>query len=286
MSITGQTGPGTAPVNLEALTQQLAYQRSDQQRPLWRSPMAIRIAIIAAILGSWELSAAMEWVDPLFTSRPTAVAEAIWNILPTSQLHRDVGYTLAEVGAGYAIGVTLGVLVGFVLGTSRLLREALQPVLNALNSVPRIALVPLFVAWFGLGMMPRIVMAVTVVFFVMVTAVVAALSQPDRDSGLLARSLGASRRDMLFKFQLPRAVPVIVSGLELSLIYAFLGVIAAEIVSGSNGLGARMTEYANLFQAANFFAVLAVLTVITTLLAAGIRRVERRLLRWHEFETR
>ena len=100
-------------------------------------------------------------------------------------------------------------------------------------------------------------MAVTVVVFVMVTAVVAAMSQPDRDSALLARSLGASRCETLVKFQLPRAVPVIVSGLELSLIYAFLGVIAAEIVSGSNGLGSRMTEYANLFQADKFFAVLA-----------------------------
>jgi NitT/TauT family transport system permease protein len=159
-------------------------------------------------------------------------------------------------------------------------------VLNALNAVPRIALVPLFVAWFGLGMMPRIVMAVTIVFFVMVTTVVAALSQPDRDSALLARSLGASRWQRLVKFQLPGATPVIVSGMELSLIYAFLGVIAAEIVSGSQGLGARMTEYANLFQPDQFFAVLAALTLITTLLTVAIRRIERRLLRWHEFETR
>lgn len=267
-------------------TKHLSAEHLDERRPFWKSPAAIRIAIIALILGSWELSAAKEWVDPLFTSRPTEVAQAFWDILPTSQLWNDVSYTLTEVAIGYAIGVTLGVLVGVALGSSMLLRGACQPVLNALNSVPRIALVPLFVAWFGLGMVPRIVMAITVVFFVMATAVAAAMSQPDRDSTLLARSLGASRRHTLIKFQLPRAVPVIVSGLELSLIYAFLGVIAAEIVSGSNGLGSRMTEYANLFQAANFFAVLVVLTAFCTLLTAGIRRVERRLLRWHEFEAR
>jgi NitT/TauT family transport system permease protein len=284
MSINTAPGTTTDPVVLEALTQHLSAEHLEERRPFWMSPAAIRIAIVAVILGSWELSAANAWVDPLFTSRPTDVAQAFWDILPTSQLWKDVGYTLTEVAIGYAIGVTLGVLVGVALGSSKLLRDACQPVLNALNSVPRIALVPLFVAWFGLGMAPRIVMAVTVVVFVMVTAVVAAMSQPDRDSALLARSLGASRRDTLIKFQLPRAVPVIVSGLELSLIYAFLGVIAAEIVSGSNGLGSRMTEYANLFQADDFFAVLVVLTAFCTLLTAVIRRVERRLLRWHEFE--
>lgn len=286
MSISTAPPTNVDPVVLEALTQHLSAESLDERRPFWKSAAAIRLAIIALILGSWELSAANGWVDPLFTSRPTDVAQAFWDHLPTSQLWKDAGYTLTEIAIGYAIGVTLGVLVGVALGSSMLLREACQPVLNALNSVPRIALVPLLVAWFGFGMAPRIVMAVGVVVFVMATAVVAAMSQPDRDSTLLARSLGASKRDTLVKFQLPRAVPVIVSGLELSLIYAFLGVIAAEIVSGSNGLGSRMTEYANLFQADDFFAVLVVLTALCTLLTAGIRRVERRLLRWHEFEAR
>lgn len=267
-------------------TKQPSTKAASSSRPLWKSPFAIRILLIILILASWELSAANEWVDPLFASRPTEVAQALWRILPTSQVWMDAGYTLAEVGIGYLIGVTFGVLVGVALGSSRVLRAACQPVLNALNSVPRIALVPLFVAWLGLGMGPRIAMAVTVVVFVTVTTVLTAMSQPDRDSMLLARSLGASRREMLVKFELPRAVPVIVSGLELALIYAFLGVIASEIVSGSNGLGSRMTYYANLFQADNFFAVLAVLTAFTTLLTATIRNVEKRLLHWHKFEDR
>ena len=83
------------------------------------------------------------------------MAQALWDIVPTSELWKDVGYTLTEVAIGYSIGVTLGVLVGVALGSSKLMRDACQPVLNALNSVPRIALVPLFVAWFGLGMTPR-----------------------------------------------------------------------------------------------------------------------------------
>lgn len=269
-----------------APTEQGSAKSLKSSRPLWKSPLAIRILIIALILATWELSAAYGLVDPLFASRPTDVVQALWHILPTSQLWMDAGYTLTEVAIGYVIGITVGVLIGVVLGSSKSLRAACQPVLNALNSVPRIALVPLFVAWLGLGMGPRIAMAVTVVVFVMVTTVLTAMSQPDRDSMLLARSLGASRREMLLKFELPRAVPVIISGLELALIYAFLGVIAAEIVSGSNGLGSRMTYYANLFQADNFFAVLVVLTAFTTLLTTAIRLAEKRLLHWHKFEDR
>ncbi|SER28248.1 ABC transporter permease [Arthrobacter sp. OV608] len=267
-------------------TKQLSAKSFGNSLPRWKSPLAIRILIIALILAAWELSANNGWVDPLFASRPTDVVQALGNILPTSQLWADAGYTLTEVAIGYVIGITLGVLIGVILGSSRILREACQPILNALNSVPRIALVPLFVAWLGLGMGPRILMAVTVVVFVMVTTVLTAMSQPDRDSMLLARSLGASRREQLVKFELPRAVPVVISGLELALIYSFLGVIAAEIVSGSNGLGSRMTYYANLFQADNFFAVLVVLTAFTTLLTAAIRRIEKRLLHWHKFEDR
>lgn len=258
----------------------------DPLRPSSTKVVAIRVGIIALVLAMWQLSATVGWVDPLFASRPTDVAVAFWRIVPTAQIWSDVAYTLTEVGIGFAIGVLLGVVVGLGLGSSRVLRDACQPILNALNSVPRIALVPLFVAWFGLGMAPRIVMAVTVVFFVMVTTVLTAMSQPDRDSMLLARSLGASRRETLVKFELPRAVPVIISGLELSLIYGFLGVIAAEIVSGSQGLGSRMTYYANLFQADNFFAVLVVLTAFCAILTAAIRGVERRLLHWHRFENR
>jgi NitT/TauT family transport system permease protein len=283
---TTYSNAGSEPIDLEALAAQITAYQGNRAIPVWRSPMAIRVLIIAAIIGSWQLCAELRWVDPLFTSRPSDVAAAIGHLLPTRQLRSDVGYTLGEVAIGYGAGVALGALVGFVLSSSTLLRDACRPVLNALNAVPRIALVPLFVAWFGLGMMPRIVMAVTIVFFVMVTAVMAALSRPDRDSMMLARSLGASRLQTLVKFELPGATPVIVSGLELSLIYAFLGVIAAEIVSGSQGLGARMAEYANLFQPDNFFAVLAVLTLITTTLTVAIRRVERRLLRWYEFEER
>ena len=244
----------------------------------------IRLGIIALILGAWELSAARGWVNPLFASRPSDVGPALWDVLKASETRTDLRWTLTEVAIGYVVGCSLGIAFGLVLSSSNTLRTAFQPILNGLNSVPRIALAPLFVAWFGLGMTPRIVMAITIVFFVMVTTVVAALSRPDRDLALLAQSLGASGRQRMQKFVLPGGIPVIASGLELALVYSFLGVIAAEIVSGNNGLGSRMTQHANLFQADMFFATLIILTVIVTIGATLIRLAERRMLSWHEHE--
>lgn len=245
---------------------------------------AIQLATVVVVLGGWELAARSGFVDPLFTSMPSDIVPAVGEVLTASTTPTDVWYTIVEVLVGFSIGSLLGVGFGLVLGLSDSMRRAFQPILNAVNAVPRIALVPLFVAWFGLGMAPRIVMAVTIVFFMMVTSVVTAISSPDRDLALLAKSLGASRRRRIQKFLLPGAIPVIATGLELSMIYSFLGVIAAEIVSGSNGLGSRMTYHANLFEADKFFAVLIVLTVIVTSFTALIRLVEKRLLRWHVFE--
>ena len=198
----------------------------------------------------------MHWVDPLFTSRPTQVASSLWKIVPTSQMAKDVGYTLTEVAIGYSIGVALGVLVGFVLGTSKLMRDACQPVLNALNSVPRIALVPLFVAWFGLGMTPRVVMAVTVVVFVMVTAMVTALSQRTVTSERCSRGAGCAA--LADAGQVPAAArhpgdrvgPGAVADPRVP------GRIAVEIVSGSK-VGVADDRVRNLFQAGLFVAWLS-----------------------------
>ncbi|MEU1980782.1 ABC transporter permease [Nocardia sp. NPDC019395] len=246
---------------------------------------SLRLGTIALILGSWELCASMGVVDELFTSKPSAIAVAFWNLLPNGQIWQDTFVTVTEVLLGFSLSAVAGILVGLVLSSIRVLADALEPILNALNTVPRIALIPLFVAWFGLGVTPRIVLAFTIAFFIMATTVTAALASPNKDLQLLAKSLGATRRQTMLKFVLPGATPVIASGLQLSLIYSFLGVIAAEIVSGSAGLGTRMTAYANSFQAASYFAVLVILTIVSTILTTAIRRTEKRLLRWHAYES-
>ena len=145
----------------------------------------------------------------------------------------------------------------------------------AANSLPRVALAPLFVLWFGLGIAGKVALVVSLVFFVMLTTTLAGLTQPNRDHEYLARSLGASRRQHILYFVVPAAVPTIVAGLELSLTYSFLGAVAGEIVGGSNGIGVRLTVYANSFEIDKFLALLLLLVIVSTATVQIMRHFRR-----------
>ena len=121
----------------------------------------------------------------------------------------------------------------------------------------------------------------SVVFFIMALNTVAGLTMPDPDRELLARTLGASKRQRLFYFVIPGAVPTLMAGLELSLVYSFLAAVVGEFVGGSYGLGVRLQEFANNFQVDKFFAVIILLAIITTVMAQLLQMAGRRATRWY-----
>ena len=166
-------------------------------------------------------------------------------------------------------------LAAVVLFRSPAARRAVAPLVVAANSLPRVALAPLFVLWFGLGIAGKVALVVSLVFFVMLTTTLAGLTQPNRDHEYLARSLGASRRQHILYFVVPAAVPTIVAGLELSLTYSFLGAVAGEIVGGSNGIGVRLTIYANSFEIDKFLALLLLLVIVSTTTVQIMRHFQR-----------
>jgi len=175
-------------------------------------------------------------------------------------------------------------LAAVVLFRSPAARRAVAPLVVAANSLPRVALAPLFVLWFGLGIAGKVALVVSLVFFVMLTTTLAGLTQPNRDHEYLARSLGASRRQHILYFVVPAAVPTIVAGLELSLTYSFLGAVAGEIVGGSNGIGVRLTIYANSFEIDKFLALLLLLVIVSTTTVQVMRHFSAKLTRWHAAE--
>ena len=134
----------------------------------------------------------------------------------------------------------------------------------AANSLPRVALAPLFVLWFGLGVAGKVALVVSLVFFVMLTTTLAGLTQPNRDHEYLARSLGASSAPAHPLFRGAGRGADHRGGLELSLTYSFLGAVAGEIVGGSNGIGVRLTVYANSFEIDKFLALLLLLVIVST----------------------
>lgn len=246
---------------------------------------AIRIGFLIVMLGSWQASATENWINPLFTSSPSAIWKALGTNTPTI-VTQELPTTLIEMAIGLLSGCAVGFVAGVILGRSDVLNAAFGPIYVALNSLPRIALAPLFIIWFGLGISSKIALSFTLVVFIVMINTIAGLTDVDRDSAMLAKSMGVGEWRRLWVFQLPAAVPVLAAAVELGIVYSFLGVITGELVGGSRGLGVLMAQQATAFQTADFFATLLVLAVVTATLTQLMHFGTKRLLRWHRIEMR
>ncbi len=251
-------------------------------RVLW-----LRLLGVAVLIGSWEAAVQLRWLKPLFTSQPSSFLPALWtHLLEGSLLQRDLPQTLYETFVGFAVASVLGIGLAVLLHEFQLLDAVVQPFLTAFNSMPRVALAPLFVLWFGLGPESKIVLVISLVFFIVIINTLAGLKSSDRDHLLLARTLGVGRWQRFWKFVFPAATPTIFAGLQLGLVYALLGAITGEILGGHGGVGARMAVAINTFSTGDFFADLLFLMLFSTALAALVSSLERWLLRWRYIEMR
>lgn len=246
----------------------------------------VRIGAIVLVAGVWQLTAVERWLNPAFIGTPSSIVADFFQLFGTSIFRVDLPVTLVETFTGFVVGSVLGLLLGILFVRFEVLYVALQPLLSALNSLPRIALAPLFIIWFGIGMSSKVALSISLVLFIVLLNTVTALTEHDRDIAFLAKSLGANGRQRLVYFVLPGAIPVLVTGLQLGLVYSFLGVIAGELVGGSHGIGVQLAYQANIFATDNFFAILLLLAIVTSFVSACMTFIERRLLRWHYVEMR
>jgi NitT/TauT family transport system permease protein len=245
-----------------------------------------QIVILVAVLGSWQLTVDHGLIDPLFTSRPSAIGASFWQGLRHGQLLSALGTSLYETMIGYLISVVAGFLVAVALYVVPTLHQIFQPFISGLNSLPRIALAPLFILWFGIGPESRIALIVSLTFFIILLNTYAGLQNCDRDHLILARSLGARTRQKFAIFMLPSAAPAIFAGLQLGLAYSFLGAVVAEIISGGSGLGALLSINSANYDTAGMFADLLVMAIVSAVLAGLMTLLERYLLSWRRFEYR
>jgi NitT/TauT family transport system permease protein len=246
----------------------------------------IRIVVLGALISSWQVVAAKNIISKAFIGEPSGVWSSFIGLFSTNIVTTDLATTLEETLIGFAMAVTIGVLGGYVLTRSPLLYRAFRPLITGANSVPRIALVPVFIIWFGLGPPSKIAnIIVFVSIFVLINSL-AAFSNADRDLLLLSRTLGFSEHERMMKFVLPSAVPVLAGTVELALIYSFLGSITGEILGGFNGLGVQLEADANELNTNQYFAILLLIVIVVCTLVQGLHHIRVRLLRWQEIEIR
>lgn len=239
-----------------------------------------QIAVGVVALGLWELAGHFKLIDTFFVGQPTTMLKAFVTHMTDSVFWGHAASTLIATFWGFAIGSSAGTLSGLILARSKRLATLLMPYITMLNTMPRVALAPLFILWFGVGMNSKIAAAVSLVFFIALINAMAGSRQLDRDLDDLARFLRCSEFTRFVHFVFPVAVPSIFAGLRLGVIYSLLGVVVAEMIAAQTGLGLLITSYTNQFAVSELFSVLLFLMLVSTVLNMIMEKLEKRLLRW------
>lgn len=246
------------------------------------NPWLIRLGQLAvgvALVALWEFASG-RLVDPFFISSPAAVAAKLWKWLGDGTLLLHASYTFQAMSIGFLIGATLGFVVGFLLGRSDLAARIFDPFITAIYCLPKIALAPLFLLWFGIGIESKIAMAAAIVFFLVFLNTFAGVRAVERLHLDAVRIMGGGRFAELRYVVLPSAAAWVMTGLKISVPYALIGAVVSELISSNRGIGFLIGQASGLFDTAGVFAGLVVLALAGVVLNAGLKAAERRLLRW------
>jgi NitT/TauT family transport system permease protein len=229
----------------------------------------------------WECAAARGFLDPTFFGRPSGIASYLWKGFVTERrLWLELAYTLLGAGVSFLGGSLCAIAVGLVFVEFPRLHRPAEPYLTLLNAMPRIALAPLFLLWFGLGVGSKIAVGFSLTFFIVLSATIAGIRNADQDHLVLSRSLGATPGQIFFKVTLPSAVPVIFSGIRLGLIFALLGVVSAELIAAEHGLGQTLAYLQSTFSMDGVMALVLLLAMMGLGVTALMNKLERTLLVW------
>ncbi len=251
-----------------------------RQRRRSRTDLALSVATPVLLVGLWQLAADQHWIDPRIFTPPSQIAVAAGQLISAGTLLSDLGYTLARLLVGYAVGAAGGIVVGLLLGIVRPLRAALSPLFTALYAVPQIALLPLLLVIFGIGETPKVLTVVAVTFFVLEINALAAVRNLDPRLLEAGRAYGASGAKLFRHVLLPGALPQIFTGLRVSIALGLVVVTATEFVASNNGLGFLVWNSWNLFQPDQMYVGLVTIALVGVALTAIIGTIERVALPW------
>jgi len=238
-----------------------------------------QVVLVCALLAAWEIAGRFTGGDQV--SSPSQIGNRIL-IWLGGELYPHLFTTLAELACGMAIGCSLGILVGLVLGRMPIVSIILRPIIVGLYSVPLVTLAPLFIMFFGLGLLPKIVLVSIVTFFLLFFNTFTGAQQIDEDYLRTLDLMGASKFEQFRKVVAPATAVWIVGGFKIALPYALVATITGELLATRSGLGFLISRAAERFDMTSLYAVLLILMALGLLLSEVTLRLEHRFLRWRE----
>lgn len=275
------TMPPDTRIQQEQRSPRLASTRKRDEQSKLRADLfinAVRLALLIAALVTWQILS--RFIDPLFISSPVAVYEQMvaWIADGTLMMHTEI--TLQETLLGLFFGIITGIAAGFLFGLQPFLAKVCDPFVTAIYSIPKIALAPLFILWFGIDIQMKVVLASVTVFFLVFFNTLAGVRNVDQHLIDAVRLMGGRYRDIMMKVVVPSTVGYILTGVHIAIPYALIGAVVAELIASNRGLGYLIDSSATSFNTAGVFVALLVLSIIGGLLNAVVNWIDRMTSRW------
>jgi NitT/TauT family transport system permease protein len=246
----------------------------------WLALVIPPVIVTLVLLGVWEFVSSTGMVDEIILPAPSSIAQAGADIVQESFFWNATWVTTQEALIGFGAGVLIAWILGTLIGLFRRFSLAVYPPVVAFQIMPRVALAPVFLTWFGFGITSKIVMAATICFFPVLVNTILGMQGVSRDARALMRSLGASKWEEYRKLLLPASLPAIFASLKVAIALALIGAIVAEFLGASEGMGVLLREFSFQLRIAESFAVLVALSLLGLLLYGLAALLESRLIFW------
>ena len=245
-----------------------------------RVPGYASVLGILGILAVWETVCRAGVVSPLFLPSPSSIVTVGWDMLLSGEIFENVWASLQRILVGYAIGAGVGIVVGLLLGFSRWIDAMLTPVVYSIYPIPKIALLPLFILWLGIGELPKFTIIALGVFFPVVINTYAGVRHVDPILIKAAVTFGSGHINVIRKVMLPASLPTIFAGLKLAAGTSLILLIAAEMIAAQKGIGAMILHYGNLMMTTKLMVGVVVLSILGLVFNRSLGWLERKLLPW------
>jgi NitT/TauT family transport system permease protein len=241
---------------------------------------AAPVAVFVAVLLIWEGCVRLLQIRSFILPAPSAVAVSLVQAISDLTTIESIGNTMASTIMGFVVGALTGMILAPLIFSSKLCARTLYPVLVAIQTIPKVTLAPLMLAWFGLGLAPKLVLIGVITFFPVLANFLAGLGSVDQKRLDLFRMLHASRWQTLMKLQYPAALPYLFAALEVAAIYSLVGAIVVEFVGSQGGIGTILMQRNYDLDIPSVFALIAILSALGMVLHWIVRAVERRVVFW------
>jgi NitT/TauT family transport system permease protein len=251
-------------------------------RRIARPEIPLAIALFVVVVGGWELAVRALDVSALVVPPPSAVALALWSGLISNAFTYHFGVTAYETLAGFAVGAGLGLVLGSLVSQFVLVEKTLYPYIVAFQTIPKVAIAPLFVIWFGYGMTSKVIITATIAFFPALANTIVGLRAAPADQIELLRAFTATRWQIFRMARVPHALPYVFAGLDVSIVLSVIGAVVGEFVGAQAGLGYLILQRTFSMDTAGMFAILILLSAMGIVLHAVMKYARKRVVFWLE----